>query len=85
MVRTTKGPAEKSKPKKAAEEPTPVDTRAERLADLDDETWDRVVAMGRSQQIDPVEVIRRAIVQTYGSATVTGAYHSGDRTDTAGS
>lgn len=77
MVRTSKGPAEKSKPDKAPEKATAADKKMERALDLDDATWDRIVAMGRSQQIDPAEVVRRAIEQVYGVENTTTAYHSG--------
>lgn len=76
MVRTTKGPAEHSKPEKAPEKPTAADKRMERALDLDDATWDRIVSMARSQQIDPSEAVRRAIVQAYGEAPTTSTINS---------
>lgn len=79
MVRTTTGPAEKSTTKRdeAPEKPTAADRRMEKALDLDDETWDRIVQMGRSQSIDPAEVVRRSIVQSYGTAPVAAGYHTG--------
>lgn len=79
MVQTTKGGVAPKKPITAAPEmPTADDRKMKHLADLDDETWDRIVQMGASQSIDPAEVVRRAIVQAYGSAPTTGAYNSGN-------
>lgn len=81
MVRTSKGPAEKSKPAHAPDKPTAEDKKMERSLDVDDATWDRIAAMATSQSIEPAEVVRRAITQVYGSEQPTGAYHSGMGTD----
>jgi hypothetical protein len=78
MVRTTKGgvapkkSATKAAPDSPAEEP-----QTGRLADLDDETWDRIQSMARSQGTTPSEVVRRAIVQTYGEPQTASAVNSG--------
>lgn len=78
MVRTTKGPAEKSttKPDTAPDRPTAEDRKMERTIDLDDETWDRVVAMARSQSISPSDAVRKALVQMYGEAQPTEAFNA---------
>jgi len=79
MVRTSKGPAERSKPRVAAEKPTSDDAQTKQVNDIDPEVWARIVEMGKSQQIDPSEVVRRAIAQVYGDPPTTGpAYHSGN-------
>ena len=82
MVRTSKGPAEKSEPKKASAAESPATAEATpKPADLDDATWGQIESMARSQQTTTSEVIRRAIVNTYGQAPATGALHSGMSTD----
>lgn len=78
MVRTSTGVAERSKPETAPEKLTAADKRMARELDLDDATWGRIVEMGKSQQIDPAEVVRRAITQVYGSDHTTEAFNSGD-------
>jgi len=81
MVQTTKGPAEKSEPKKAAQR-SPADAeKMARPSDLDDATWDQITSLARSQQSTTGEVIRRAIENQYGAPAPTGAYHSGMDTD----
>lgn len=78
MVRTSTGPAEKSKPAKGvAAKPTAEDRKMERALDLDDATWDRVEALAQSQQIEPAEVVRRAIVQAFGEGPITSAFNAG--------
>lgn len=77
MVRTSTGVAEKSQPKTAPEKPSAEDRRMERVLDLDDATWDRIVMMGKSQQLDPAEVVRRAITQIYGEDQPTETFNSG--------
>jgi hypothetical protein len=79
MVRTTTGPAEKSTTKQDTTQPKPTadDKKFEKLADLDDETWDRVETLARSQGTTPSEVIRRAIVQTFGETQTATAFNSG--------
>lgn len=78
MVKTTKGPVAPKEPIKAAKQPlTAEDKQIERVAGLDDETWDRITSMARSQSISPAECIRRAITQVYGSPQTSTAYHSG--------
>jgi hypothetical protein len=81
MVRTTKGPAEKSEPKLAtAKSPAdkPVMTRP---SDLDDATWDQIQMLARNQGTTTGAVIKRAIVNQFGAAPTTGAYHSGSPSD----
>lgn len=80
MVRSTKGPAEKSKPEKAEDNPADDATMA-RPKDIDDTTWAQIESMARSQRTTTAEVIKRAIVAQYGAAPVAGAYHSGSKTD----
>lgn len=78
MVRTSHGPAERSKPQTAAEKPTAKDRQAQSANQIDPDVWSRIVEMGKSQQIDPSEVVRRAIAQVYGEPATTGSgYHSG--------
>lgn len=69
MVRTTTGPAEKSKPK--ADEPTlsAEDRKVQKALDLDDETWGRLQQMATSQQTTPSEVVRRAIETQFGGSS----------------
>ena len=84
MVRTTTGPAETSKPKTAAEKPTAQDKQVQSVNQIDPDVWARIVEMGKSQQIDPSEVVRRAIAQVYGEPATTGSgYHSGMADDPA--
>lgn len=84
MVRTSKGPAEKSEPKQAHEkgEKTAADkAQSDRPSDIDDATWGQIESMARSQRTTPGEVIKRAIVAQFGVAQPQGAYHSGMDTD----
>jgi predicted DNA-binding ribbon-helix-helix protein len=78
MVRTSQGPAEKSKPDKGVDtKPSAETKKMERSLDLDDETWDRIESMARSQSIQPAEAVRRAITSMYGSAPVTEGFNTG--------
>lgn len=77
MVRTTKGPAEKSKPDKAGKESPAEKPEMARPNDIDDATWGRIESMARSQQTTTGTVIRRAIENQYGVAPTEGVYHSG--------
>lgn len=77
MVRTSTGPAERSKPEKADEKPSAADKRMEKALDLDDATWDRIVQVARSQQVDPAEAVRRAITMAYGAGPTTETFNSG--------
>ena len=77
MVRTSKGPAERSKPKVAPEKATTKDKQVAQVNQVDDETWARIVEMGKSQQIDPSEVVRRAITQVYGEPATTTGFNTG--------
>ncbi len=84
MVRTTKGPAEKSEPEKAfekGEDAPAAKATMTKPKDLDDATWSQIESMARSQNTTTSEVIRRAIVNQYGQANPTGALHSGQETD----
>lgn len=77
MVRTTKGPGEKSKPKKVGAKAPAEKEQMARPADLDDATWDQVQALARNQQTTTGEVIRRAIIAAFGQAQPQGAINSG--------
>lgn len=82
MVRTSKGPAEKSKPEKATKAESPASKQESvRPSDIDDATWAQIESMARSQQSTTGEVIRRAIVNQYGQAPSEGTYHSGMEND----
>lgn len=84
MVRTSKGPAEKSEPKKAfekAQDAPAAKATMTKPPDLDDDTWSQIESMARSQNTTTSEVIRRAIVNQYGQVNPTGALHSGQKTD----
>ncbi len=78
MVRTTKGPVAPQIDKPKVEKLTAEDKKLERAVDMDDETWERIVSLARSQSISPAEAIRRAIVQVYGAPTPTTGFNSGD-------
>jgi hypothetical protein len=80
VVRTTKGKAEKSAPKTAVKAPADTEQMA-RPADLDDATWDQIQSLARSQGTTTAAVIKRAIVNQFGAAAPTGAYHSGLEND----
>lgn len=80
MVRTSTGPAEKSKPEVATK--TAADEhKSVKPSDIDDATWDQIESMARSQRTTTGEVIKRAVINQYGNAPATGAYHSGSETD----
>lgn len=84
MVRTSKGPAEKSEPKKAHEkgETAPAEkAQMGRPSDFDEATWAQIESLARSQNTTTSEVIRRAVVNQFGQAPATGAMHSGQKTD----
>jgi hypothetical protein len=80
VVRTSKGPAEKSKAKTATHSPADAE-KTLRPADLDDATWDQIQSLARSQGTTTTAVIKRAIVNQFGAASPTGAYHSGMEND----
>ena len=69
MVRTTTGPAEKSKPDDAEPQLTAEDRKLQKALDLDDATWDRLQQMATSQQTSPSDVVRRAIESQYGGGS----------------
>ncbi len=72
MVRTSKGPAERSKEDNTAPSPeTAEDREIERNLELDDETWTRLEQVATNQQTTPSEVVRRAIDQSYGGNSWT--------------
>jgi hypothetical protein len=87
MVRTSKGPAEKSVKTPGADAGTTQTDGDDRTirnnADLDDATWGQVEAMARSQNSSPADVIRRALTNQYGEPQPTGGYHSGMDNDPA--
>lgn len=83
MVRTSKGPAEKSKPDKAVDDAPAVKQENVRPGDIDDATWDQIQSLARSQQTTTGQVIKRAIVAQFGVAQPQGALHSGMPTDPA--
>lgn len=83
MVRTSKGPAEKSELQQAHEKgKAPADSQQSvRPSDIDDATWGQIQSLARSQQTTTGEVIKRAIVAQFGAAPGDGAYHSGMEND----
>jgi hypothetical protein len=78
MVRTTTGPAEHGKTREVKEaKPTSEDRQMERISDLDDETWNRIESLAKSQSITPAEVVRRALTQTFGAQPTTEGFNTG--------
>lgn len=77
MVRTTKGAVDTPEKETAPEKATAEDRKMERTLDLDDDTWNRLVSVARSQATSPADAVRRAMNQVYGEAQPTGAVNSG--------
>lgn len=82
MVKTSTGPVDgpedlTSHPEERADR----DRDMQAAIQIDDEVWDRVVALARSQSSSPSAVVKRAIDAMFGRPSPVGAVNSGSMMD----